>query len=301
MVPQSHRHTALVPPKPGSVPSLPYRCRRHQPAAGSSQCLLSASSPSRWDWDRWCPCYPLRHRACLHEPFGRAPAGNHLAHHPEPVGAAGGEPCPILPQGPPRFPSQLQPRQRMTPSAPRKHRSEHVPEAFQVLPPSPLAAIAFALASRTPRLPAASGKANSCLGCPFYNKFSPSNPAAQSHSHASCSRILYTSFFIMGKAVQGWLLGTSTGAAAARPGTAPRCSSGHKCCRVGTASPLRWGSSLQMTVYSLQDIPAYSLQDIPTCEETCLTLNFAGPAPPWSKIDLWVTHNFSDDENGGTK
>lgn len=50
-------------------------------------------------------------------------------------------PCPILPKGSACFPSQLQPRQFMTPSALRKHRREQVPEGFQVLPPPPLAGI----------------------------------------------------------------------------------------------------------------------------------------------------------------
>lgn len=48
-------------------------------------------------------------------------------------------------------------------------------------------------------------------------------------------------------------------------------------------------------------MPVFSLQDVPACEETRLTLNLASPAAPWSKIDLWVTHDFSDYENGGTK
>lgn len=82
-------------------------------------------------------------------------------------------------------------------------------------------------------------------------------------------------------------------ATAAWPGAAPHCSLEHKRCRVGTALPSQWGSSLQM--------PVYFLQDIPSCGETCLTRNLAGPAPPQSQIDLWVTHDFSDAGNGGTK
>lgn len=54
-----------------------------------------------------------------------------------------------------------------------------------------------------PRAPTASGKANSRLGCLFYNRFSFSRLAEQSHSCASCSCILCTSFFIPGKVLLG--------------------------------------------------------------------------------------------------
>lgn len=47
------------------------------------------------------------------------------------------------------------------------------------------------------------GKANSCLGCLFYNRFSFANLAEQSHSCASCSCILCTYFFIQRKVLLG--------------------------------------------------------------------------------------------------
>lgn len=47
------------------------------------------------------------------------------------------------------------------------------------------------------------GKANSCLGCLFHNRFSFASLVERSHSCASCSCILCTSFFIPGKVLLG--------------------------------------------------------------------------------------------------
>lgn len=154
----------------------------------------------------------LQHRACLHEAFGRAAAGNHLAHHPDPAGAAEGEPCPVLPEGPACFPSQLQPCQLVTPSAPRKHGKECVPQAFQVLPPPPLAGIAFALGPRPPPGSPPPLEKQTCALDAYFRRdfpFQPSNVVSW-----PCLLLVHLvhNLFIMGKVLPGWLLGTGTGA-----------------------------------------------------------------------------------------
>lgn len=195
---------------------------------------------------------PLRHRARLHEAVGQAPAGKYLAHDPSP-GGCWGELCPVLLQGSACFPAQLRPRQLTTPAALGKHHREQVPEAFQVLPPPLLQALPLLL---VPDLPPGSlqplAKQTRALDARFVRIF-PSQPSSTVSQLRFLLVHLVPIIFITGKVLPSWLLGTGTGAgvAAAWLSAAPCWSSGHKLCRDGTASPLQWGSSLQMPVHPL--------------------------------------------------
>lgn len=98
------------------------------------------------------------------------------------------------------------------------------------------------------------GKANSCIGCLFYSRFSFSNLAEQSHSCAFLlMHLVQILFFFSREGAPGWLLGTGTGAS-------------------GSLSHTQ-GDVLGLIPSTR---PVYSLQNTPVCRETCLAINITG-------------------------